>query len=155
MPTNPNERDIARSFGFGRKLPTPSSRVGDGRPESLYARLGIRPGTSVALVGVDDRLAATWRADSVARISSLMPREPVEVLVYQAESVWALRRISELARLVRQGGALWVLWPSGQGHITASHVHRAGITAGLVDKQSTQLSARLMAMKFTRRSFNR
>lgn len=158
MSSNASERDVARRMGFGRprpKLPAPAIEPRLVGEKPLLDTLGVRSGMKAALVGVTDphlRSSATY---SATRSSSMMPTRPVDVVVLQAESMFALRRVRELAPFVKPGGALWVLWPRGKSHITESHVQRSGLAAGMLDVAAVGVTDRLAGLKFVHRSRER
>ena len=151
MSSNAGERDVARRMGFGRPRPklqvAPSeARISSGK--TLLETLGIRSGMKTALVGVSDPQVKPTDSYSAFRSTASIPLRPVDVVVYQAESTFALRRIRELVPLVKQGGALWVLWPRSQSHITDNHVQRSGLAAGMIDVGAVTVSDRLTGLKF-------
>ena len=151
MSSNAGERDVARRMGFGRPRPrlqfsAPQERLGV--PTSLIETLGIRSGMKAAFVGVTDTQLRSSDLFGPVGGSTAPPLRPVDVIVFQAGTPFALRRIHELASLVKEGGALWVLWPRDQSHITEGHVRRSGLAAGLVDVAVTGVSDRLSGLKF-------
>lgn len=154
MCDNSRECQAARHHGFATK---PRFRIevpeGDSvrPPGSALDRLGIRAGMRVALVGVGDEAVAGLAREATQNVTSMLPREPVDVVIYQADGVFALRRISELMSAVRRTGALWVLWPRDESGIGQAHVRRAGLDAGLVDVMAASLSDRLSGLKFVYR----
>ncbi len=115
--------------------------------KTLLETLGVRSGLKAALVGVNDPQLRVSPSYAAVRVSSA-PRRPVDVVVYQAESAFALRRVRELVPLVKPGGALWVLWPRDQSHITENHVQRSGLAVGLIDVAAIGVSDRLAGLKF-------
>ena len=104
-----------------------------------------------AFVGVTDPHLTPLRWQSPVRLSPSLPAHPVDVVVFQAENTFALRRVRELAPYVRQGGALWILWPRDQSHITEGHVQRSGAAAGFIDVGALGVSDRLAGLKFVHR----
>ena len=148
------ERDAARRYGFARprpKLPLMPEADGVQPARSVVDRLGIRPNVRVALVGVSDAHLPGLVAERTKKITKMVPHEPVDMLIYQAEGAFALQRVAELARAVSRDGALWVLWPKSQENIKQSHVYRAGTAAGLVDVKIASISERLSGMEFVHR----
>lgn len=151
MSSNAGERDVARRMGFGRprpRLPLSSGGESNGSPKTLLDKLGVRSGMQAAFVGVTDPHLTPLRWHSPVRMSATAPPHPVDVIVYQAENTFALRRVRELAPYVKQGGALWVLWPRDQSHINEGHVQRSGTAAGLIDVAAIGVSDRLAGLKF-------
>lgn len=153
MSNNAGERDVARRMGFGRPRPRlsgspdPAHVAGNG----LFEKLGVRLGMLATFVGVTDPQLVHLKARAPVRVSSAGPMRPVDVIIFQAESSFALRRVRELAPFLKNGGALWVLWPRDQSHMTESHVQKAGAVAGLTDVMGVAVSERLAGLKFVQR----
>lgn len=151
MSNNAGERDVARRMGFGRprpRLEILSRGTGSEAPRSLLEVLGVRSGQKAAFIGVGEQHVRPSGSRSPIHSSTSAPLHPVDVIVYQVANAFALRRIRELAPFVKDGGALWVLWPRGESHITQNHVQRSGLTAGLVDIAAVGISDQLAALKF-------
>ncbi len=140
-------------MGFDRRRPVVplSGNWTADSPGALLSRLGVRSGARVALIGVRNGELSSFRYGGVTKTWGAQSAEPVDVLVYQAENTWALRRVAELAERVGPSGAMWVLWPAGQEHITANHVARSAVFCGMVDVQTIEVSGRLAGTKFVRR----
>src|SRR5882724_7698032 len=120
-------------------------------PPSRVAKLGVKPGSRVALVGdigFDDafsRELATVGADDAAPTS----RTPVDVLFYAPKTRAALDRIAALSRRLAPAGALWIVRPKGKDTpVTETDTRRAGLAAGLVDVKVAAFSATHTAEKF-------
>lgn len=153
MSRNDDERDIARSLGFGGRKPRLPFESGLSSRQSRHpiaGKLGIRPGTRTLLVGVKDPGIAGVRSAASGRTTSFVPRDPVDVVVFQAESAFALRRVPEVAGCVRVGGVLWLLWPHDERHIAESHVRSAGVASGLKDVLTTEVTPALRGMKLVK-----
>lgn len=151
MSSNAGERDVARRMGFSRPRPRLESSLrstGPDAPGSLLQVLGIRSGQKAALVGVSEQHLLPSGSYSPIHSSTSAPLRQVDVIVYQVANAFALRRVRELAPLVRDGGALWVLWPRDETHITQNHVQRSGLAAGMVDVAAVGVSDQLAGLKF-------
>ena len=151
MSSNAGERDVARRMGFGRPRPQlqfslPASKRDPSR--SLLDILGVRSGQKAVLVGVSAAHLPAAGAYSAVRSSPSAPLRPVDVIIYQVSSAFGLRRVRELSALVKEGGALWVLWPHGEAHITRNHVQSSGLAVGMVDVALVGVSEQLTALKF-------
>jgi hypothetical protein len=105
----------------------------------------------VALVGIVDEDIVCLAREATPNVSSMLPREPVDVVIYQADGAFALRRLGELATAVQRSGALWILWRRDDSGIGQSHVRRAGIDAGMVDVMLASITERLSGLKFVYR----
>lgn len=146
------ERDVARRLGFVRpRSSLPLEPLPPAAESSVIRRMGLRPGSRVALVAVTDPSIAALKNGSSLQVSSMVPFEPVDVIIYQADAPFALRRLGELARLVKPRGVLWVLSPANGRHLTRSHVERACSAVGMTCTWSTGITGRLIGMKFIHR----
>lgn len=149
MVANPNEREVARTLGFGRpRTRLPMEAENGDRP--VVDKLGIRSGMRVAFIGVADEDLAALVAARTPLVSTLLPRTPVEMVLFGAESEFALKRLRDIAPLVATEGSLWVLWPRGAEHLGHTHVRQAGLAAGLVDVKAARVTERLSGLKFAR-----
>ncbi len=103
------------------------------------------------MIGVTDPAAVVPRNGRPAHGSATVPREPVDVIIYQVESSFDLRRISELSKFVAPGGALWVLFPSTGRNLSPSHIERSCTAAGMTRTLTSGVSGELSGMKFIHR----
>lgn len=150
MCDNARECASAREHGFGtppEAIDVPgSSSV---RPATLLAdKLGLRAGQRVALIAVSDSDVPALARDIASVTTALHSPHPFDMVIYQVENVFSLRRIPELAAAMSRVGALWVLWPRGVEHIRQTHVQKAGTAAGLVDVKMASVSERLSGIRF-------
>src|SRR5262245_41079261 len=108
-------------------------------PPTRLDKLGIRPGTSVILVGVtDDGVAAEVAAVGV-QVSTRLTGE-ADVIVLGAERRDRLAKLVPLQRHLKRDGAIWVVRPKGIDAITQRDVMQAGKAAGLVDVKVARFS---------------
>jgi hypothetical protein len=71
-----------------------------------------------------------------------------DLIFLGAERTDALEKLHELSRSLKPSGALWVVYPKGQKHITEGGVFAAGKRAGLVDVKVASFSPTHTALKF-------
>ena len=136
-----------------KTLVVPSSNLAAYAGTPLPKKLGIMPGSSVALAGApadfENALGAlpagvTLRRDLRAR---------TDLTLFFARSARELeRRIARLKARAPRGG-LWLLWPkqaSGVGSdLTQATVRRIGLAAGLVDFKVGSVDATWSGLRFT------
>ena len=119
-------------------------------PPSRLDKLGVKPGMTIAAIGVaDDEFLAevAARADSVTRRAPAASR-PVDLIFYRADHRESLGEIARLAKLIKPDGALWILRPKGRKEITEAETMAAGKRAGMVDVKVVSFSDTYSAEKF-------
>ena len=104
-----------------------------GRPQA--AKLGLKPGLRVGLVGTPDGWALT---DPPDELEDCGPDGAADVIVaFFAEAGEIGRQIAELGRRIYPAGALWIAWPRrAAGHrsdITDNVIREHVLPLGLVD----------------------
>ena len=130
-----------------------------GKP--LAAKLGVRDGSRVLLVGVPAGFDLAAPAGAVVRTRPGSPGgDPYDVVLAFCPDRAALRRrfAAQLPRLTT-AGALWVAWPkrsSGVATDLDENVVRAhGLEVGLVDVKVAAVEATWSGLKFVRRVSDR
>ena len=111
-------------------------------PPSRQDKLGVKAGTKVALLGMQD--------DDFLRE---LKERGAEIVRTGADLAFlAAEAMSDLGKLGGIGaGAVWVVYPKGVKSITENNVLAAGRAAGLVDIKVASFSSTHTALKFTRR----
>jgi hypothetical protein len=129
-------------------MTTGSSAAGSATP--LATKLGIKEGTTLALVGapddVLDELPPRVRVKHQARGSADV------VVAFFTRRVEFERRFAALATMVFPTGGLWIAWPkraSGIETDMTDHVAReVGLPTGLVDNKVCAVDARWTGLRF-------
>jgi hypothetical protein len=117
-------------------------------PKSLIDKLGIKSGMRTSVLGIHD---GNFLRDLKSRTSDVTQGKPAkdsDLIFFGAESIDALEKPRALSRSLKPNGAVWVVYPKGQKHITESSVFAAGKRAGLVDVKVASFSATHTALKF-------
>jgi hypothetical protein len=115
-------------------------------PPTLMDKLGVKPGAAVSVIGIgDESFLAALRGVTSAVRTTLTPKS--DFVFAGIESQEELRRIENIPENLSPAGALWVVWPKGQKHITEAQVMAAGKAAGLVDTKIASFSATHTALK--------
>ena len=109
----------------------------------------MKPGSRVAVVGVDDGgfidLLRTRTSDIVER----RPRTPCDIVFLGVETAADLRRLRDLKTWIEPNGAIWVVRPKGgRSPLRETEVIAAGLAAGLVDNKIASFSETHGAMRF-------
>lgn len=115
-------------------------------PKGRLDKLGIKPGSKVCLLGVQDE---DFRAELEERTREVFEelREEADFILFQADARESLQALATLQGYIRRDGAIWVIWPKGQRQITRDHVFAASHAAGLVDIKICAFSDTLSGLK--------
>ena len=117
-------------------------------PKSLIDKLGLKPESRVAVLGVND-------PDFFARATQRLGAAPaqkaspgLDFVFYAADRSAELGRLKTLKRYLKPAGAIWVVSLKGKAaRIKDTDVMRAARTAGLVDLKVCSFSPTHTALK--------
>jgi Protein of unknown function (DUF3052) len=116
-------------------------------PKSLIEKLGVKPGAVVSILGVRDSSFRQDLAERTGRVASAKLKKDSDFIFFAAEAKAELKRLKEFPRFLKKSGAVWVVYPKGQPHITQADVMAAAKQAGLVDVKVASFSATHTALK--------
>ena len=122
------------------------ARVGYSK-RSRLDKLGVKPGMRVAVLGVEEHDFLAELGERTAEIATGRARKETEIVFFGVEAPAPLARLATLQRSIRKDGAIWVLWPKGQKHITEGMIRDAALAHGLVDIKVVAFSERLSGLK--------
>jgi CheY-like chemotaxis protein len=122
----------------------------------LIKKLGIKTGTTLALLGAPARFDAALGKLPEGVVIKTVARGPADVIVLFAGSMSALdRRFPAAVRSMADGGRLWIAWPKKASGIasdlTQVAVRRYGLDAGLVDYKISAIDDTWSGLCFARR----
>jgi hypothetical protein len=117
-------------------------------PKSRLDKLGAAEGACVAVTGSrDEEFVKELRARG-CQIGEGAPSKDSPLIFFGAEAAGDLARVKALAARLAPDGALWVIYPKGQKHITENDVIAAGRATGLKDVKVVGFSSTHTALKF-------
>ena len=76
------------------------------------------------------------------------PQLESDVVIHRVSARTELHEIDRLAGVIKQNGAIWVVFPKGVKTVTAGNVREAGLAAGLVDNKVISFSPVLTGLRF-------
>lgn len=115
----------------------------------LLDKLGVRPGSKVAIVNLDDDGFVKRVKERTKDVVAGKPPEKVDLVFMGAESLGDLRRLDEVKRWIEPNGAIWVVRAKGgRGPLRDTDLIDAGLAAGLVDNKIASFSDTHSAMRF-------
>lgn len=116
-------------------------------PRSLIDKLGVKPTSKVAFLGVPD---AALREELDARCADVSERlrRDLDIVLFYAASREDLAKLARLESHIRRDGMIWVIYPKGAGRpIGQIDVFAATKAAGLVDVKICSVSDALSGVK--------
>jgi len=124
---------------------TPSTRP-------LLDKLGVKPGSKVAIVNLEDPAFIKLLRERTADIVVGKPRSKCDLVFIGADSSADLRKLDEVKRWIEPNGAIWIVRPKGgRGTLRDTDLIAAGLAAGLVDNKIASFSETHGAMRFVYR----
>jgi len=114
----------------------------------LLDKLGVKPGSKVALFDLDDQDFLSQLEQRTTDIVRGRPRTPVDLVFMGATDSADLRRLKDVKKWIEPNGAIWVVRPKGgRAAIKDTDVIAAGLAAGLVDNKIASFSDTHGAMR--------
>ncbi len=139
-----------------RKSGNPLSKDGGLPPKGplrpLLDKLGVRPGSRVALVNLDDPGFVKQVRERTQDVVLGKPRSKVDLVFMGADNSADLRRLNQVKSWIEPNGAVWVVRAKGgRGPLRDTDLIDAGLAAGLVDNKIASFSETHGAMRFVYR----
>jgi hypothetical protein len=118
----------------------------------LLDKLGVKPGSKVAIVNLHDAGFVKQLRERTAEIVTTKPRSKVDLVFMGAKEEADLRRLQEAKTWIEPDGAIWVVRPKGgRSTLRETDLIDAGLAAGLVDNKIASFSETQGAMRFVYR----
>ena len=116
-------------------------------PRGLLDKLGVKPGMTVTVLGVEDEDFIAQLRGRVGAPSEQLVAE-ADLVFYEADCVDDLLKLPELRRSIKLAGGVWVVSPKGKGAVLKDvEVMAAAREAGLVDNKVVGFSETHTALK--------
>lgn len=138
--------DGAVALDLGAQAPKWAEKIL--HPKSLIDKLGVKAGMRISVVGVSDGDFRRDLASCTPDVSEGKAAPESDLIFLGADGPRDLDRMRALQKSIKPAGAIWVVYPKGQKHITEAGVLAAGKQAGLVDVKVASFSATHTALKF-------
>jgi hypothetical protein len=115
----------------------------------LLDKLGVKPGSRVAVVDLDDPGFLSLLLKRTSDIVRSRPRKRVDLVFMGAQDHADLERLKDVKQWIEPNGAIWIVRPKG-GHssLRETDLIEAGLAAGLVDNKIASFSDTHGAMRF-------
>jgi hypothetical protein len=116
-------------------------------PRGLMDKLGVKPGSKVSVVALDEPWFLRQLEERGAVVSRGRVRKGSELVFAGMSAPADLARLRTLREAVEPDGAVWVIWPKGQKAFREDDVRAAGPAARLVDVKVVSVSETLSGLK--------
>lgn len=126
----------------------PSAPERDYSHRSLLDKLGVKPGHTIAVIGIDDPLFLSDLRSRVPGFFRGTPLKGTDVVLFSAEGLSDLARLKSLVNTIDRNGAIWVVYPKGESHTREGNVILAGKAARSVDNKVRRFSDTHTALRF-------
>jgi len=114
----------------------------------LLDKLGVKPGSRVAIVGVEDEAFRNQLSERTDDVTVDRPKPDTNLIFLAADSIDELMRLGELRRSLRPNGAIWVVSRKGKAATLRDvDIIDAARAAGLVDNKVASFSATHTALR--------
>lgn len=115
----------------------------------LLDKLGVKPGTKVAVVDLDDAWFMKLLRERTRDVTIRKPRSLCDIVIVGVSSARDLDRLRELKTWIEPNGAIWAVRHKGPGSaLKDTDLIDAGLRAGLVDNKIASFSDTQGAMRF-------
>ena len=121
-----------------KKPPRPPERSYADRP--LLDKLGVKPESRVAIIGVRDASFLGQLESRAADLSHGRAKQDSDLIFFDAETPKDLEKLSSLRSSLKPNGAIWIIYPKGQQEIREIVVIAGAKRAGLVDNKVVRFS---------------
>ena len=115
-------------------------------PRSRMEKLGVKPGSRVSVLGIDEATFLAELAERGADVSS-RARAGSDIIFVAMASKDDLPKLDALRRAIKPEGALWVIWPKGRKEFREDDIRAHGPRAELVDVKVMAFSETLSGLK--------
>jgi hypothetical protein len=135
------------AFELGDKAETWAEKIR--RPRPLIEKLGVKPGTKVAVIGLFEA-APGLVAEVEERAGQLLRGrlgKGCDLVLIGMTRREELERLTRCREAIEPEGAVWVIWPKGNKAFREDDVRAAGPGARLVDVKVVSVSETLSGLK--------
>lgn len=116
-------------------------------PRGRLDKLGVKPGSRLALVGLDDAAFLSELRERTNDVARDRPKPDSDLVLVRMDARRQLSRLASLRAALKPEGAIWVLWPKGRKELREDDIRAAGPGLGLVDVKVISFSDELSGLK--------
>jgi len=125
-------------------MPPKAARV---YTRSRTEKLGVKPGSRVALVGLEDASFVNELEAAGARVTGRLGAGPWDMVIVRLGASSDLPSLIEVKKRIVPNGMIWAVWPKGRKEFREDDIRHFGPQAGLVDVKVMSFSDELSGLK--------
>lgn len=110
-------------------------------------KLGVKPGTRVALVGLKDPAFVEEIETAGARVARRLGTGPYDMIIVRVETRAELSRLADAKTRIVPNGMIWAIWPKGRREFREDDIRNFGPSTDLVDVKVMSFSDELSGLK--------
>ena len=114
---------------------------------SRTEKLGIKPGSRVALKGFKDPALVAELEAAGGRVASRVGAGPYDLVLVRLDSASDLALLRDAKERIVPNGMVWAVWPKGRKEFREDDIRHFGPQAGLVDVKVMAFSDELSGLK--------
>ena len=114
---------------------------------SRTEKLGVKPGSRVAVVGLQDAPFVKELLAAGARVAGGIGAGPYDMVVVRLTATSDLPTLVDLKGRIVSNGMIWAVWPKGRKEFREDDIRHFGPAAGLVDVKVMSFSDELSGLK--------
>lgn len=133
-------------FELGPKAETWAERIKN--PKGLLEKLGVVADKKVCIVGKLDADLRTDLEGSGAKVAKSARGKDFDMLFVAASSKKDLEKLATYRAMIKDDGAIWIVYPKGNEELRERDVLIAGRTLQLTDNKQVKVSEELTSVRF-------
>ncbi|MSQ13165.1 MAG: DUF3052 family protein [Dehalococcoidia bacterium] len=118
-------------LALGPKAKTWAEKIKN--PRGLLDKLGVKPGMSIAVVGVQDGDFLAQLGERVPKLSECKPGAELDLVFFETDEREGLEWLESLGKAIKKAGAIWIVAQKGSTEVREVDVLTSGRAAGLVN----------------------
>ena len=114
---------------------------------SRTEKLGVKPGSRVALIGLTDPSFVEELKAAGARVAGRVGAGPCDIVIARLGASSDLPSLIDAKKRIVPNGMIWAVWPKGRKEFREDDIRHFGPQAGLVDVKVMSFSDELSGLK--------
>lgn len=110
-------------------------------------KLGVKPGSRVALRGLKEAGFVDELKGAGAKVSARVGPGPYDMVIVRLDASADLPLLADAKERIVPNGMIWAVWPKGRKEFREDDIRHFGPQAGLVDVKVMSFSEELSGLK--------